>query len=61
LWKRGSYSVAQQIAAKAVAAREKALGLDDQQTLISVEVLALVLRDQGKYKNAETLSSGQVR
>ncbi|USP74607.1 hypothetical protein yc1106_01881 [Curvularia clavata] len=56
LWMRGSYSVAQQTAAKAVAAREKALGREDHQTLISVEVLAGVLQAQGRYKEAETLN-----
>ena len=56
LWMRGSYNIAQEIAAKAVAAREKALGLDDQQTLVSVEILALVLRCQGKYDKAEKLN-----
>jgi tetratricopeptide (TPR) repeat protein len=56
LWRRGSYSVAQHIAAKAVAASGKALGLDDHQTLSSVVVLALVLRAQGKYGEAETLN-----
>ncbi|RAR04858.1 TPR-like protein [Stemphylium lycopersici] len=56
LWNRGSYSVAQQVAAKAVAAREKALGREDRQTLTSVVVLALVLQAQGKYEEAETLN-----
>ena len=56
LWKRGSYGVAQQTAAKAVGAREKALGREDQQTLTSVVVLALVLQYQGRYKEAETLN-----
>ncbi|CAN9418408.1 unnamed protein product [Alternaria alternata] len=55
LWKSGSYSVAQQIAAKAVAAGEQALGREDQLTLDTVEILALVLRAQGEYGEAETL------
>jgi tetratricopeptide (TPR) repeat protein len=50
------YNVAQQIAAKALEAREKALELDDRQTLISIGTLASVLRTQGKYKEAETLN-----
>ncbi|KAF1964201.1 TPR-like protein [Bimuria novae-zelandiae CBS 107.79] len=53
---RGSYSIAQEIAAKALTVREKALGLDDQQTLVSLEVLASVLRYQGKYNEAEKLN-----
>jgi tetratricopeptide (TPR) repeat protein len=56
LWLRGSYSSAQQIAARALSAREGVLGLNSQQTLVSVEVLAGVLQAQGKYKEAEELS-----
>ncbi|KAI4940870.1 hypothetical protein J4E91_011127 [Alternaria rosae] len=56
LLERGSYSVAQPIAAKAVAAREKALGQEDQQTLTSVELLAAVVQAQGRYEEAETLN-----
>jgi hypothetical protein len=55
LWKQGRYSTAQQIAAKALAARESLLGLDASQTLRSVMVLAGVLQDQGKYEEAEKL------
>ncbi|KAF2993769.1 hypothetical protein E8E13_002179 [Curvularia kusanoi] len=55
LWKQGSYTSAQQLAAKGLSIREKVLGLNNQQTLDSVEVLASVLGDQGKYDEAETL------
>jgi tetratricopeptide (TPR) repeat protein len=55
LWMSGSYSVAQQVAAKAVATREKALGRADYRTLTSISVLAVVLDAQGKYGEAETL------
>ena len=55
LWKGGRYSAAQLIAAKAVAAREKALGREDQQTLNSVGVLAAVLQYQSRHQEAETL------
>ncbi|CAN9424569.1 unnamed protein product [Alternaria alternata] len=55
LSKIGSNSVAQQIAAKAVAAREEVLGRGNQLTLNSVELLAIVLQAQGKYEEAETL------
>lgn len=51
----GSNGVAQQIAAKAVAASEKALGRENQLTLESLNILAAVLRAQGKYEEAETL------
>ncbi|KAF1973060.1 hypothetical protein BU23DRAFT_641442, partial [Bimuria novae-zelandiae CBS 107.79] len=53
---RGSYSIAHEIAAKALAVKEKALGLDDQQTLTSLEVLESVLQDQGNYDEAEKLN-----
>jgi tetratricopeptide (TPR) repeat protein len=53
---QGSYSIAQEIAAKALTAMEEALGPDDQQTLLSVVVLALVLQGQGKYGEAEKLN-----
>jgi tetratricopeptide (TPR) repeat protein len=56
LWRTGSYSIAQQITVKAVRAREKALGLDDRQTLTSVIVFAMVLQAQGKYGEAEALN-----
>jgi tetratricopeptide (TPR) repeat protein len=56
LWMQGSYNTAQQIAAKALVARESVLGLDAYQTLTSVIVLALVLRYQGKYDEAEKLN-----
>ena len=56
LWERAGYTVAQQIVAKAIAAREKALGREDQLTLESIEMLALVLLWQGKYSEAETLN-----
>jgi tetratricopeptide (TPR) repeat protein len=56
LWMQGSYSTAQQVAAKALAAREGVLGVDAYQTVTSVVVLALVLQYQGKYEEAETLN-----
>jgi tetratricopeptide (TPR) repeat protein len=56
LWMQGSYSTAQQVAARALAAREGVLGVDAYQTLTSVIVLALALRAQGKYEEAETLN-----
>ncbi|KAH6612995.1 hypothetical protein C7974DRAFT_322280, partial [Boeremia exigua] len=49
-------SIAQRIAAKALAARESVLGLDDRQTRTTATILALVLQDQGKYEEAEKLN-----
>ena len=51
----GSYSVARHVAAKAVAAGEKALGREHQLTLGSLNTLGILLRIQGKYEEAETL------
>lgn len=56
LWTTGIYNTAQQIATKAFAAREKALGTDNTETLLSATILALVLQDQGKYNESEILS-----
>lgn len=56
LWKQGSYIIAEEIAAKALAVREKTLGLDNQQTLSTLGMLALVLRSRGKYTEAEALN-----
>ncbi|CAN9459336.1 unnamed protein product [Alternaria sp. RS040] len=55
LWKIGSYSVAQQVAAKAAAVSKKALGREHQLTRVSLTTLAGVLRAQGKYEEAGTL------
>ncbi|XPS81768.1 hypothetical protein M3J09_013696 [Ascochyta lentis] len=55
LWRQGRYGNAQQIAEKALAARENVLGLNNGQTLNSVMALAGVLQSQGKYKEAEKL------
>lgn len=52
---RGTYSIAQEIAAKALAAREQVAGLDNQRKLVNMEVLAFVLRSQGGYDEAEKL------
>jgi tetratricopeptide (TPR) repeat protein len=56
LWTKGSYQLAQAIAAKAVTAREQVFGLNNRQTLQSVGILAVVLRAQGKYEEAEKLN-----
>ncbi|RYN86677.1 hypothetical protein AA0119_g12662 [Alternaria tenuissima] len=56
LWMKGNYQTAQVVVTKAVTARERVLGLDNDQTLTSVTMLALVLQDQGKYDEAEKLN-----
>ncbi|KAF2677737.1 TPR-like protein [Lentithecium fluviatile CBS 122367] len=56
LWMKGSYQTAQAVATKAVTARERVLGLSNNQTLASITVLALVLQYQGKYEDAEKLN-----
>jgi len=56
LWMRGSFKIAQTLVEKAVTARERALGPVNQHTLVSIEILALVLRYQGKYDEAEKLN-----
>ncbi|CAI9627914.1 unnamed protein product [Alternaria burnsii] len=56
LWRMGSYTVAQQVAAKAVATSEKTLGQEHLRTRKSVSVLAAVLHAQSKYEEAESLN-----
>lgn len=56
LWMKGNYQTAQAVVTEAVTARERVLGLDNDQTLTSVTMLALVLQDQGKYDEAEKLN-----
>ena len=56
MWMKGSYKTAQGIATRSLTAREMVLGQDNQLTLTSVAVLALVLQDQGKYDEAEKLN-----
>ncbi|KAF1812000.1 hypothetical protein P152DRAFT_507770 [Eremomyces bilateralis CBS 781.70] len=56
MWMTGRYKIAHDIAIKALNAGERANGQDDQLTLISVTVLALVLQSQGKYSEAEKLN-----
>jgi tetratricopeptide (TPR) repeat protein len=55
LYEKGSYPLAQAVATKAMKARERVLGLDNNQTLISVNILASVLNAQGKYEDSEKL------
>lgn len=41
---------------RALAGSEKVLGMDHPSTLTSVSNLALVLQDQGKFKQAEEIN-----
>jgi hypothetical protein len=42
---------------RALEGREKALGAEHPHTLTSADNLALMLRDQGKYEEAEKMNS----
>jgi tetratricopeptide (TPR) repeat protein len=55
LYTKGSYHTAQVVASKAVTARERVLGFDNNQTLTSVTVLAIVLHCLKNYEEAEKL------
>ncbi|KAK4232927.1 kinesin light chain, partial [Achaetomium macrosporum] len=54
-WSQGRYDVAQQITGKARKVREKKLGKEDDATLASTSVFALVLLDRGRWSEAEEL------
>ena len=56
LWNRGIYDTAEKIAVRALHSREKVLGLNSDQTLESVKMLASVLWSQGRFDDAETLN-----
>ena len=56
MWMKGSYKAAEDIVVKAVSIRERILGREDSNTLVSVSVLALVLKYQGKYEEAEQIN-----
>jgi tetratricopeptide (TPR) repeat protein len=53
---KGSYSITEQLAVKALAAREELLGRYHLDTLASIDNLALVLRGQGKFEEAKKLN-----
>lgn len=56
LWKRGDYTMAQKMITEALAVRDSVLGPNDQQTLLSVEILAGVLSSQGNHSGAVGLN-----
>jgi hypothetical protein len=53
---QGRYEQAEEMNRRALAGREKVLGVDHPDTLTSVSNLALVLRDQGRYEQAEEMN-----
>jgi tetratricopeptide (TPR) repeat protein len=52
---RAEYATAEPLLQRALAIREKALGLDHPDTAASLNDLAVLYRDQGRYKEAEPL------
>ena len=56
LWTKGQYTEAEDVARKAVEARENVAGQDAMQALHSIAILALVLQSQGKYEAAEAMN-----
>jgi tetratricopeptide (TPR) repeat protein len=55
-WAKGMYGIAEKTVKKAISARERVLGKEHPDTLLSVSILALVLRHQGKYEAAEEMT-----
>ncbi|KXX76355.1 Kinesin light chain [Madurella mycetomatis] len=54
-WSQGRYNIAQQMLDEARKTREKRLGRKDIATLTSTSMLATVLRDRGRWEEAEKL------
>ena len=54
-WLQGRYDVAERMVGKARKAREKRLGSEDNASLQSTSLLALVLKDKGLWEEAEKL------
>ncbi|KAH6983308.1 P-loop containing nucleoside triphosphate hydrolase protein [Ilyonectria sp. MPI-CAGE-AT-0026] len=55
-WMKGMYEEAKEMSQRAVEIRERLLGREHPHTLGSVQILAGVLRDQGKYEEAEQIN-----
>jgi tetratricopeptide (TPR) repeat protein len=53
---KGSYKAAKDMVVKAISTRERILGRENSNTLTSVNNLASVLKDQGKYSEAEQMN-----
>ncbi|KAK4443047.1 kinesin light chain [Podospora aff. communis PSN243] len=54
-WSQGRYEVAQQMVGKARKVRQKRLGREDDATLATTSIFALVLNDRGQWGEAEKL------
>ncbi|RFU81174.1 kinesin light chain 3 [Trichoderma arundinaceum] len=54
-WSQGKYDIAERMVVKSWKAREKKLGKDNDLTLVSMTLLALVLSDKGWWEEAEKL------
>lgn len=61
LSKQGNYRVAEEVVEKAIAVGDETQDREDQSTLLSLGVLALVLRAQGKYEKSEALNRRTLR
>ncbi|KAH7122351.1 putative kinesin [Dendryphion nanum] len=55
MWSKGKYEMAERLARKAVRVRKRTEGQDSVLMLVSVSILALILRHQGKYEEAEEI------
>ncbi|KAF2994399.1 hypothetical protein E8E13_002869 [Curvularia kusanoi] len=55
LWQQGQFKLAEELAEKALAADERQLGPENERTLISSNMLAVVLESRGEYEKAEVL------
>ncbi|KAH7123380.1 putative kinesin [Dactylonectria estremocensis] len=55
-WMKGIYEEAGEMNKLALETRERVLGREHPDTLMSVHILALVLQDQGKYEEAEQMN-----
>ena len=57
VWSRGEYGAAEQLASRALAIRERALGPDHLDVAICLHAVALVYWEQGRYDEAESVNS----
>jgi hypothetical protein len=55
-WAQGLYSQAEEMVRGSISARTKTLGGENADTLASVDLLAIVLRNQGRYEEAEQMN-----
>src|SRR5207248_9178334 len=55
-WSQGQYGMASELAESALKVRTEFLGHTDSATLASLTMLAVLLRDQGKYEAAEEVN-----